>query len=111
MDAQALYPEGFHPVRLNYTPDILYRATHFTRAEHPVRYFYIDFGLSTRFAPGASSYVLGDVGRDTDVPELSNDVPYDAFKVDIFSLGNVFSKEFEQVSPRDGKSRARSDQL
>ncbi|KAL7284782.1 hypothetical protein ACG7TL_002089 [Trametes sanguinea] len=43
---------------------------------------------------GASTLVVGDVGRDADVPELSDHVPYDAFKVDIFSLGNVYSKLF-----------------
>lgn len=62
-----------------------------------MKYYYIDFGLARRFPEGTSTYVVGDVGRDTDVPELSSDVPYDAFKVDIFALGNLYFKEFEQV--------------
>lgn len=41
--------------------------------------------------------VVGDVGRDAEVPELSWDVPYDPFKADIYALGNLFDKEFEQV--------------
>ena len=97
MDARPLYPDGYHPVRQNYTPDCLSRVSPLSRTGHPVRYFYIDFGLSTRFAAGTSPYVVGDIGRDRDVPELSDDVPYDAFKVDIFSLGNVYHKEFQQV--------------
>lgn len=97
MDARPLYPDEYHPVRRNYTPDARYKITPLTRADHPVRYYYIDFGLSTHFAPGTSSYVVGDIGRDTDVPELSDDVPYDPFKVDIFSLGNVYFKELDQV--------------
>ncbi|KAI0806721.1 kinase-like domain-containing protein [Fomes fomentarius] len=96
MDAQPLYPEGYHPARPDHTPDALYKVTPLSRADHPVRYYYIDFGLSTCFSPGASSYVVGEIGRDTEVPELSDDIPYDAYKVDIFSLGNVYSKEFEQ---------------
>ena len=33
--------------------------------------------------------ILGIAGRDRDVPELSKNVPYDPFKVDIFTIGNV----------------------
>jgi hypothetical protein len=41
--------------------------------------------------------VLGIAGRDQDVPELSGDVPYDPFKVDIFTIGNVIRAEFQDV--------------
>ena len=98
MDARSLYPAGFHPIRLNSTPDALYEAIPLSRTDHPVRYFYIDFDLSVRFAEGESHYVLGDVGRDDKVPELSNHIPYDAFKVDIFALGNLYYGEFIKVS-------------
>ncbi len=97
MDARALYPGGHHPVRRNYTPDAIYKATPLTRTERPVRYFYIDFGLSVKFAEGEPRYVVGDVGRDDEVPELSSHVPYDPFKVDIYALGNLYFKEFEEV--------------
>ncbi|KAI0776836.1 kinase-like domain-containing protein [Trametes elegans] len=96
MDAKPLYPEGHHPVRIGYTPDGIYPATPLPRAGRSVKYFYIDFGLSSRFSEGESSQVVGELGRDRDVPELSADLPYDAFKVDIFCLGNLYSKEFEQ---------------
>lgn len=97
MDAKALYPDGHHPVRLGYTPDALYRVSPLPRAGRSIRYFYIDFGLSLRFPAGTSPLAVGVVGRDREVPELSNSVPYDTFKVDIFALGNLYSKEFEQV--------------
>ncbi|KAI0634044.1 kinase-like protein [Trametes polyzona] len=96
MDARALYPEGHHPVRLRHSEDLLSEATPLPRQGRSIRYYYIDFGLAVRFPEGASPYVVGDVGRDAEVPELSPDVPYDAFKVDIFALGNLFSKHFEQ---------------
>ncbi|KAI0740795.1 kinase-like protein [Earliella scabrosa] len=96
MDARPLYPKGYHPVQQDFTPDSLYPVTPLSRAHNPVRYYYIDFGLSTHFPPGTSPYVVGDIGRDRDVPELSDDVPYDAFKVDIYSLGNVYDQEFQQ---------------
>ncbi|KAI0700981.1 kinase-like domain-containing protein [Cerioporus squamosus] len=97
MDARPLYPEGYHPVRQNYTADALYRTSPLSRTDRPVRYYIIDFGLSVQFPKGASPYVVGDVGRDTEVPELSETVPYDAFKVDVMSLGNLFYKEFYQL--------------
>ncbi|KAI0765741.1 hypothetical protein BD413DRAFT_637951 [Trametes elegans] len=85
-DATPLYPSGYHPVWIHYTPDGMYPVTALPRA---------DFGLSMRFAEGESSLVWGDVGKEL-VPELSEEVPYDAFKVDIYALGNVYSEEFEQ---------------
>lgn len=98
MDAKPLYPNGHHPVRISYSPDTLYPVSALPRAGRDIKYYYIDFGLASWFPQGSSTYVVGDVGRDADVPELSDTVPYDAFKVDIFALGNLFSKEFEQVS-------------
>ena len=97
VDARPLYPEGHHPVRTDHTPDGVYPISPLSRTDRPVRYYYIDFGLSTQFPEGTSPLVVGDVGRDNEVPELSEDVPYDAFKVDVYALGNLFFKEFYQV--------------
>ena len=97
VDARPLYPEGHHPVRTDHTPDGVYPISPLSRTDRPVRYYYIDFGLSTQFPEGASPLVVGDVGRDNEVPELSEDVPYDPFKVDVYALGNLFYKEFYQV--------------
>ncbi|OSD01161.1 hypothetical protein PYCCODRAFT_1413086 [Trametes coccinea BRFM310] len=96
MDARPLYPSGHHPVKMDYTPDAVYDAIPLSRADHPVKYYYVDFGISVHFPENSSTMVVGDVGRDDEVPELSNTVPYDAFKVDIYALGNLFDKEFEQ---------------
>ena len=97
MDGSALYPRGHHPVWTDCSPDIVEELKPLLRMDHPVKYFYVDFGLSVRFEPSASPYVVGDVGRDAEVPELSSTVPYDAFKADIYALGNLFDKEFVQV--------------
>ncbi|KAI8984970.1 hypothetical protein BD414DRAFT_578722 [Trametes punicea] len=62
-----------------------------SRKDIPLKYYYVDFGISTRFMPDeASKLVLGTEGLDRHVPELSNEVPYDPFKVDVFILGNLF---------------------
>jgi hypothetical protein len=61
----------------------------------------VDYGISSYF-PAASQrqLVLGLAGRDQDVPELSDDVPYDPFKVDVFTIGGVLHREFQKVSSR-----------
>ncbi|TDL14170.1 hypothetical protein BD410DRAFT_817220 [Rickenella mellea] len=59
----------------------------------PVRYYLTDFGISTRFKnPGKPRRVVGIDCQDQDVPELSTDIPYDPFPVDIFTLGNLYQK-------------------
>ena len=98
MDALTLYPEGYHPARRFVTSDARRQAIPLSRTDHPVQYYFIDFDLSVRFKEGESHDVIGDVGRDNEVPELSNDVPYNAFKVDIFALGNLYYKEFCKVN-------------
>ncbi|CCM03476.1 uncharacterized protein FIBRA_05609 [Fibroporia radiculosa] len=96
MDGRSLYPQGHHPIRDHCSLDGVVELVPLSRIDHPVRYYFIDFGISTRFSENSSPLVLGKNGRDQDVPELSSDVPYDAYKVDIFVLGNVYDKEFIQ---------------
>lgn len=62
-----------------------------------VRYYYVDFGMSTRFLPGEPRLVTGQLGRDREAPELSDTVPYDPFKVDVFIIGNLLRQEFHEV--------------
>ena len=97
-DGSAMYPSGFHPVRTTNDETGLYRVRHNSRRSVKyVRYYFIDFGLSTLFEDGESHLVTGSVAQDPDIPELSDDIPYDAFAMDIFTLGNVFGKELVQV--------------
>ncbi|EIW54102.1 uncharacterized protein TRAVEDRAFT_173401 [Trametes versicolor FP-101664 SS1] len=96
MDGRALFPGGHHPASIESSPDLYEDLVPLLRIDNPVRYFYVDFGLSVRFQPGASTHVVGNVGRDAEVPELSSTVPYDAYKADIYALGNLFDKELAQ---------------
>ncbi|KAI0693498.1 kinase-like domain-containing protein [Cytidiella melzeri] len=96
MDGASLYPKGFHPVLSNFLPDARTKAKPYARftAPQPVKYYFVDFGISESFAVDQTSrLVVGTDGLDADVPELSDSKPYDPFKVDIFILGNFFKQQ------------------
>lgn len=99
-----MYPRGFHPVKDIFLDDLTTPAPRISRLEAGVKYYFVDYGISSYFPAGSRrELVLGIAGRDQDVPELSNDVPYDPFKVDIFTVGNVLRGEIQAVgsiSPR-----------
>jgi hypothetical protein len=94
-----MYPLGFHPVKDIFLDDLTTPAPRIPRLEAGVKYYFVDYGISSYFPAGSQrELVLGIAGRDQDVPELSNDVPYDPFKVDIFTIGNVLRGEIQAVS-------------
>ena len=100
MDATSLFPSGFHPVEQHTLADGSTTAPRISRLEaRQVEYYFIDFGIAVRIPFGMDSKTtLGILGLDQDVPELSDTVPYDPFKVDIFILGNLFQNQFLAVS-------------
>ncbi|KAI0637719.1 hypothetical protein C8Q77DRAFT_1087476 [Trametes polyzona] len=90
MDASELYPQGHHPILLDDLPDVSKRAPVLYHARSKVKYYFIDFGISSK----NQTTVTGRDSTDKTVPEFSDHVPYDPFKVDIYLLGNVFTKCF-----------------
>ena len=102
MDADSMYPKGYHPVQQRRLPlpHWTSMASPYSRASapRPVRYYFADFGLSTHFPPGAPRLVTGELGAEREVPELSDTIPYDPFKLDIYVLGNVFKTRIHDVS-------------
>src|SRR5258708_5048212 len=100
MDADAMYPEGFHTIALDYTPDHSELAKYTSRtAVGGVKYYFIDFGISVYIPENLhSKLVTGTQGRDRDPPELYQDTAYDPFKLDIFIIGNMLKREFLEVS-------------
>lgn len=98
MDAAVMFPKGFHPMHELTLPDISGFAPVLHRIDVPVKYYFIDFGISTRFAPDQNPrLVLGTLGLDDEVPELSDTVPYDPFKTDVFIIGNLLRQRLLQV--------------
>ena len=102
MDGDLLYPRGFHPVAQGRLPNTGDFAPQISRCKRAVKYYFIDFETSVKFPSDDTSprLVVGSLGRDRDVPELSDTVPYDPFKVDIFTVGNIFKTVFLEVSVR-----------
>lgn len=98
MDASLLYPQGRHPIYEKLSPDIVTVAPCLSRtAVGGVKYYFIDYGISSYFPPDVPRLVVGKDGRDKEVPELSHTVPYNPFKVDIFIIGNIFRHQLYDV--------------
>jgi len=98
LDADAMYPEGFHPVSYTMAADCSGPAKYSSRASAGAKYYYVDFGISVYIPEEVGpQLVTGTLGRDRDPPELWEEVPYDPFKLDIFIIGNMFAQEFYRV--------------
>ncbi|KAJ7202546.1 kinase-like domain-containing protein [Mycena pura] len=102
MDASRLIPGGFHFIH-PHTSDGLNLLGRFephrikTRtAAGPMKYYYIDFGLSVQFPSfEARELVKGRCGQlRKHVPEISDTVPYDPFKLDVRLVGEMIRVEF-----------------
>ena len=99
MDADAMYhPEGFHPARTRFKRDYSGWATYLPRSAVGVKYYFIDFGISVHLPEDDTNrLVTGHFGRDQAPPELSDTIPYNPFKLDVFIIGNMFKQEFCEV--------------
>lgn len=93
MDARTLYPEGWHPQAYLRTPDVkTILAPRALREIEEVPYYLIDFGLSTY----KQNLTTGLDGQER-APELSDEIPYDPFKLDVYILGMAYKRFFERV--------------
>lgn len=111
VDYSSLYPRGVraHPHYSGQAEDMsnLPFPRRRCRANPQARYYFIDFGISTRFPATAVGprVITGGHGRDRAPPELSNTIPYDPFKLDVFILGNYFRTSYILVRiPKSGVS-------
>lgn len=94
-----MYPQGSHPVNQLFLADAVTPARILPRTSVTVRYYFIDYGLSAYIPPDSRvKLVVGADGRDQEVPELSDEDPYDPFRVDIFIIGNLLRRMFYDVS-------------
>ncbi|KAJ3508111.1 hypothetical protein NLJ89_g5928 [Agrocybe chaxingu] len=94
MDVADVLPHGYHYACWD-TEDGLYKPIRplERRSVSPPDYFFIDFGLSSRFPPGTTGIKLhGLLGQDKTVPEGVSGELYDPFKYDVYQLGNVLAQ-------------------
>lgn len=97
MDGSNLYKDGWHPMNPWQARDggdlVLTRK----RSEAEIKYYFIDFGLSTEFAPEEhESLVTGQKGR-IEAPEQNSGLPYNPFKLDVYCLGQVYQRKIVDV--------------
>jgi len=97
MDAKAIIPTGWHFVSHFCEPDGITKISPLERRSYPVRYYFVGFG-SAYHVPHQKQPLVRDIGGgDGDVPELLHGKPYDPFKLDVYTLGNIFKKELHEV--------------
>ncbi|KZT71756.1 hypothetical protein DAEQUDRAFT_687108 [Daedalea quercina L-15889] len=99
MDARPMYSEKlWHPRDPTSNLDFSGSSKHCTRTERPVKYFYIDFGLSRKYNPAdGPPRELPILGGDKTVPEFQGEgcnVPADPFRTDVYYLGNLIRTTF-----------------
>ena len=95
LDRKSMFPEGFHFTLPSFTPSL-------TKLSIPkrlcdvkgVRYYFTNFGLSTRVADNEPRLVTGISTAARDIPKLSNTKSYDPFAVDVCALGRIYLKLF-----------------
>ncbi|KAJ7293973.1 hypothetical protein C8J57DRAFT_1162890 [Mycena rebaudengoi] len=62
------------------------------------KYYFIDFGLACSYNSFEDrGLVRGICGQHRDIPELSEEVPYDPFPLDIRQLGEMLNRDYMQV--------------
>ncbi|KAH8825678.1 kinase-like domain-containing protein [Flagelloscypha sp. PMI_526] len=95
MDGYGLFNRPPHPVKFTRPRDFHGTLTRSTRTEHPVRYYFIDFGLSRQFPVGADPpMVLPWGGGDNSLPEFKTpDVLCDPYKTDVYRIANIVRME------------------
>ncbi|KAJ3489305.1 hypothetical protein NLI96_g2211 [Meripilus lineatus] len=102
MDATNLYPDGFHPVsqirHASGKPDF---AKHYTRTRAPVKYYFIDYGISCVFDPeDPDPREVPIRAGDKSAPEIKDDPedrgPINPFPTDVYYIGNLIRTEIKE---------------
>ncbi|KZV84905.1 hypothetical protein EXIGLDRAFT_654607 [Exidia glandulosa HHB12029] len=96
MDASSLIPDGWDPYMRHITfaedgnPRHIRPIRVLSRSSVPMKYYFIDFGLSSAFTSAEGrGYVTGTLGLNRTLPEQSNAVPYDPFPADVRMFGDM----------------------
>jgi hypothetical protein len=101
MDESRVVPKGSHFILPSSHNGVSFNLTWKHRCTvEPVQYFFIDFGLSKWYHNGPeNATALGVVGQLKDIPELSDTVPYNPFKLDICQFGRTILEVMKASEP------------
>ena len=96
--ASRMYPNGFHPIKLDRNRNFKGAAKAYTRTQRPPIYYFIDFGLSRQYT---SRNVTDEPlrGGDKTAPEHRSKRRCNPFLTDIYYIGNLVRQEFMEVRP------------
>ncbi|QRV89239.1 kinase domain protein [Ceratobasidium sp. AG-Ba] len=94
MDKSPLFDEPFHPFHNHLSLDGQRTISpKYTRSQHPVRYYYIDFGYGKWFKDPTMPRTSVGMQAKERAPEQADGVVYDPFKVDIYQLGAIIRRD------------------
>jgi len=98
MDALPMYLEPYHPCSPWTRRDFRGRARHLTRTQRPVKYYFIDFGISRRYSADDTNPLEPPIrGGDKSVPEFQQrNQLCNPFPTDVYYLGNMIREFFIQ---------------
>jgi hypothetical protein len=96
--ASKMYPNGFHPVKINRNRNFKGTARAYTRIQRPPVYYLIDFGLSHQYTSRDATDVPLRCG-DMSAPEHRSNSRCNPFQTDIYYIGNLVRREFLEVCP------------
>ncbi|TFK39427.1 kinase-like domain-containing protein [Crucibulum laeve] len=94
MDGAPLYSQPVHPLLPGTRRDWAGTVKPSTRTRIPVKYYFVDFGLSRKYDDGVVRLQRPPWGGDRTVPEFAKGDPCNPFPVDVYCLGNVIRSYF-----------------
>ena len=104
-DGAPLHPDGLypHPLYNHRKSDFTGRTRHYTRTQVPIKYHWIDFGISNQYDPSSTATPVEDRiwGGDRTVPEYFDyKGPCNPFHTDVYYVGNLIKTNFIDVSEK-----------
>ncbi|TFK65335.1 hypothetical protein BDN72DRAFT_204073 [Pluteus cervinus] len=90
VDGSPLFDEEPHPIVMRRSRDFSRYIWPYTRTQRPVRYYWIDFGLSYRHLPTTGTPLISTLAcGDRSIPEQFTDPPWNPFALDVYCAGNI----------------------
>jgi hypothetical protein len=97
--ASGMYPNGFHPVKINRNKNFKGKAKAYTRTQRPPFYYLVNFDLSCQYDSRDVTDEPRRPGGDTSAPEHRSKRRCNPFQTDIYYIGNLVRHEFMEVRP------------